>query len=66
MVEISGTPTERGRQYGEAVRPQLHAALGYYAAAFGQSAGLTWEQVTARAARWLKPVREYAPHLEEE
>ncbi|GGV26806.1 C45 family autoproteolytic acyltransferase/hydolase [Streptomyces spectabilis] len=66
VVEISGTPTERGRQYGEAVRPQLHAALGYYAAAFGQSAGLTWEQVTARAARWLKPVREYAPHLEEE
>ncbi|MFD9909909.1 C45 family autoproteolytic acyltransferase/hydolase [Streptomyces sp. NPDC059063] len=66
VVEISGTPTERGRQYGEAVRPQLRAALAYYEAAFGQSAGLTWDQVTARAARWLTPVRDYAPHLVEE
>lgn len=66
LIEISGTPTTRGRQYGEAVRPQLHAALAYYEAAFGQSAGLTWDQVTARAARWLKPVEEYAPHLAEE
>ncbi|GGR73472.1 peptidase C45 [Streptomyces aureoverticillatus] len=66
VVEISGTPTTRGRQYGEAVRPQLHAALGYYEAAFGRSAGLTWDQVTARAARWLKPVEDHAPHLAEE
>ncbi|MER5299065.1 C45 family peptidase [Streptomyces lasiicapitis] len=66
VVEISGTPTARGRQYGEAVRPQLHAALGYYEAAFGRSAGLTWDQVTDRAARWLKPVEDYAPHLVEE
>ncbi|WP_405188435.1 C45 family autoproteolytic acyltransferase/hydolase [Streptomyces anulatus] len=66
VIEISGSPLERGRQYGEAVRPQLHAALGYYEEAFGRSAGLTWDQVTARAARWLEPVRAYAPHLVEE
>ncbi|MGW5737462.1 MULTISPECIES: C45 family autoproteolytic acyltransferase/hydolase [Streptomyces] len=66
LVEISGTPVERGRQYGEAVRPQLHAALAYYEEAFGQSSGLTWDQVTARATRWLEPVRDYAPHLLEE
>lgn len=66
LVEISGTPTERGRQYGEAVRPQLHAALAYYEEAFGHSAGLTWDQVTARAARWQEPVGSYAPHLLEE
>ncbi|MFE2626063.1 C45 family autoproteolytic acyltransferase/hydrolase, partial [Streptomyces caelestis] len=66
VIEISGSPRERGRQYGEAVRPQLHAALGYYEEAFGRSAGLTWDKVTARAARWLEPVRAYAPHLVEE
>ncbi|MGW5865785.1 C45 family autoproteolytic acyltransferase/hydrolase [Streptomyces sp. NPDC055239] len=66
LVEISGTPVERGRQYGEAVRPQLHAALAYYEEAFGQSSGLTWDQVTTRAARWLQPVRDYAPHLVDE
>ncbi|MEV7655013.1 C45 family peptidase [Streptomyces anulatus] len=66
VIEISGSPRERGRQYGEAVRPRLHAALGYYEEAFGRSAGLTWDQVTARAARWLEPVNAYAPHLVEE
>ncbi|MEV1081559.1 C45 family peptidase [Streptomyces sp. NPDC050211] len=66
VVDISGTPSQRGRQYGEAVAPQLGAALAYYAEAFGVSSGLTWQQVTARAARWLEPVRDYAPHLLEE
>ncbi|WP_210571439.1 C45 family peptidase [Streptomyces sp. GESEQ-4] len=66
VVDISGTPSQRGRQYGEAVAPQLGAALGYYAEAFGVSSGLTWPQVTARAARWLEPVRDYAPDLLEE
>jgi isopenicillin-N N-acyltransferase-like protein len=66
LIEISGTPLDRGRQYGEAVRPRLHAALAYYEQAFGHSAGLTWQQVTARAARWLDPVRDYAPDLVEE
>ncbi|MGW1720116.1 C45 family autoproteolytic acyltransferase/hydolase [Streptomyces sp. NPDC002156] len=66
VVEISGTPAQRGRQYGEAVAGQLAASLGYYEEAFGASSGLTWQQVTARAARWLDPVRDYAPHLVEE
>ncbi|MFC4470715.1 C45 family autoproteolytic acyltransferase/hydrolase [Streptomyces xiangluensis] len=66
IVEISGTPVERGRQYGEAVRGRLGAALTYYQEAFGQSSGLTWEQVTARAERWLEPVSAYAPDLVEE
>ncbi|MEU7584357.1 C45 family peptidase [Streptomyces sp. NPDC041068] len=66
VIEISGTPTDRGRQYGEAVRPRLHAALAYYEEAFGKAAGLTWDRVTARAARWLEPVRDYAPDLVEE
>ncbi|WP_018565233.1 C45 family autoproteolytic acyltransferase/hydolase [Streptomyces sp. PsTaAH-124] len=66
VVEISGTPSQRGRQYGEAVTEQLRTALGYYAEAFGASSGLTWDQVTARAARWLEPVRAHAPDLVEE
>ncbi|MGW1097677.1 C45 family autoproteolytic acyltransferase/hydrolase [Streptomyces sp. NPDC002455] len=66
VIEISGSPLDRGRQYGEAVRPQLRAALGYYEEAFGRSAGLTWDRVAARAGRWLDPVRAYAPDLVEE
>ncbi|MCQ4213650.1 MULTISPECIES: C45 family autoproteolytic acyltransferase/hydolase [Streptomyces] len=66
VIDISGAPLDRGRQYGEAVRPQLHAAIGYYEEAFGRSAGLTWTQVTGRAARWLEPVRAFAPELLDE
>ncbi|MFD4829762.1 C45 family autoproteolytic acyltransferase/hydrolase [Streptomyces uncialis] len=66
VIEISGGPRRRGVQYGEAVRPQLHAALGYYEEAFGRSSGLTWDRVTTLAACWLEPVRDYAPHLVEE
>ncbi|AQA14906.1 MULTISPECIES: C45 family autoproteolytic acyltransferase/hydolase [Streptomyces] len=65
-VEISGPPAERGRQYGEAARGKIGAALAYYEEAFGESSGLTWAQVTARAERWLEPVRGYAPELVEE
>lgn len=66
VIEISGGPRERGRQYGEAVRERLHRAMAYYEAAFGASAGLTWAQVTGRAARWLEPVGAFAPDLVEE
>uniref|UniRef100_UPI0006E25DB0 C45 family autoproteolytic acyltransferase/hydolase n=3 Tax=Streptomyces TaxID=1883 RepID=UPI0006E25DB0 len=66
VIEISGTSRERGRQYGEAARDRLHAAMAYYEAAFGASSGLTWSQVTTRAARWLEPVRGFAPGLAEE
>ncbi|WP_063726746.1 C45 family autoproteolytic acyltransferase/hydolase [Streptomyces sp. RTd22] len=66
IIEISGPPAERGRQYGEAARERIGAALTYYEEAFGESSGLTWDQVTARAERWLEPVRGYAPDLVEE
>ncbi|MFG3441036.1 C45 family autoproteolytic acyltransferase/hydrolase [Nonomuraea sp. NPDC047897] len=66
LVEISGAPRERGRQYGEQARELVHHALAYYAEAFGHSSGLTWEQVTRRAARWVEPSRAFAPELVEE
>ncbi|MEU7406013.1 acyl-coenzyme A--6-aminopenicillanic-acid-acyltransferase form, partial [Streptomyces sp. NPDC044948] len=66
VIEISGTPAERGRQYGEAVRSRIGEAIGYYTEAFGEASGLTWDQVTARAQLWLEPVHDHAPDLIEE
>ncbi len=66
VLEISGAPRERGRAYGEATRHQVATALGYYSETIGVSHGLTWEQVTELAGRWLAPVGEYAPDLLEE
>ncbi|MEU8137562.1 C45 family peptidase [Streptodolium elevatio] len=66
MLEISGTPLERGRQYGEAARGRIAASVDYYAEAFGASSGLTWGQVTARAEAWLGPAADFAPDLLDE
>ncbi|MER7351774.1 C45 family peptidase [Nonomuraea dietziae] len=66
LVEISGAPRERGRQYGEQTRELIERALAYYAEAFAHSSGLTWEQVTQRAGRWVAPSRAFAPELVEE
>ncbi|GGO92048.1 C45 family autoproteolytic acyltransferase/hydolase [Wenjunlia tyrosinilytica] len=65
-LEIHGAPRERGRQYGEGASPLIHAAVDYYTEAFGQASGLTWAQVTDRAARWMEPCRDFAPDLVEE
>ncbi|WP_157248940.1 C45 family autoproteolytic acyltransferase/hydolase [Nonomuraea typhae] len=66
LVEISGPPRDRGRQYGEQARAQIGRAMAYYAEAFGHSSGLTWRQVTERAARWVEPSAAFAPELVEE
>ncbi|MER5319313.1 C45 family peptidase [Streptosporangium roseum] len=66
LVEISGAPRDRGRQYGEQAREPIHRALAYYTEAFGHSSGLTWGQVTDRATRWVEVSRGFAPDLVEE
>lgn len=66
LVEISGPPRERGRQYGEQARELIERALTYYQEAFAHSSGLGWDQVTERAARWVAPSRAFAPELVEE
>lgn len=66
LVEISGAPRERGRQYGEQARERIERALTYYAEAFAHSSGLSWEQVVERAAHWIEPSRAFAPELVEE
>ncbi|MFE2376784.1 C45 family autoproteolytic acyltransferase/hydolase [Streptomyces sp. NPDC059398] len=66
LIEISGPPRERGRQYGEAARPQIEAALSFYRASFAQRPGLEWHEVTKRARLWVPCVEEFAPDLLEE
>lgn len=66
LIELSGPPRERGRQYGEAARSRVEAALSFYQASFRRSSGLEWEQVTERARLWLPSVESFAPDLLEE
>lgn len=66
LIEISGTPAQRGRAYGEAARTQIARSLDYYREAFAASSGLDWPGVLARARSWRPIVETAAPHLLEE
>jgi hypothetical protein len=61
-VEISGADAvERGRQYGEAARPQIARSLEFYAEVFERSTGLLWKTLTERTESWVGPIRDYSP-----
>ena len=61
-VEISGADAvERGRQYGEAARPQIARSLEFYAEVFERSTGLRWRSLTERTESWVGPIRDYSP-----
>ncbi|MCL2728592.1 MAG: C45 family peptidase [Actinomycetia bacterium] len=66
LIEISGTPAERGRTYGEAARDEIAASLDYYRRAFSVSSGLEWPEVLQRARSWRGVIARDAPHLLEE
>jgi hypothetical protein len=66
LIEVSGTPRERGRAYGEAARTEIARSLAYYHEAFAASSGLDWPQVLVKARTWRGIVEDAAPHLLEE
>ncbi|HEX3786563.1 MAG TPA: C45 family peptidase [Pseudonocardiaceae bacterium] len=63
LIEISGTPAERGQAYGEAARAEIARSLDYYRQAFAESSGLGWAEVLDKARLWRDIVRDAAPDL---
>lgn len=63
LIEISGTPAERGRAYGEAARARIASSIAYYAEAFATASGLSWPDAVARARAWRPVVAAAAPDL---
>lgn len=66
VVELRGSATERGKQYGEAAKDLIHTSIGHYENAVGEATGLTWNKVLDRSAQWVDTCRRYAPELMEE
>jgi isopenicillin-N N-acyltransferase like protein len=60
-IRVSGSPRERGVQYGSQARDRVHAGMAGYRKAFAQSAGWTWEQAVDAAAHLVEPVRAAFP-----
>jgi isopenicillin-N N-acyltransferase-like protein len=66
LIEISGTPLERGRSYGEAARSEIARSIEYYREAFAVSSGLAWADVLTAARQRRPVVLRAAPHLLDE
>jgi isopenicillin-N N-acyltransferase like protein len=61
LIEISGSPRERGRQYGEQAREQIERSIAWYSEQFSATASLSWDVVLANARRWEPLVEAYLP-----
>lgn len=66
MIEISGSPRERGRQHGEAAADLIAASINYYTEALTQQTGMSWAAITDSVSQWLPISEQFAPHLVEE
>jgi len=63
LIEVSGSPAQRGQQHGEAARAEIARSLAYYGEAFARSTGLTWSEVLVRARAWRPLIEQAAPDL---
>lgn len=66
ILEVTGSPRERGRQYGEGASDLISVAIDYYAEALGQQTGMSWAAITDSVSKWLPISEQLAPHLLEE
>ncbi|KTR82796.1 C45 family autoproteolytic acyltransferase/hydolase [Leucobacter chromiiresistens] len=66
VLEVSGSPRERGRQYGAGASDLIAKAIGYYSEALAAQTGMAWHEIVESAAKWLPISERVAPHLVEE
>ncbi len=65
-IRVSGSPTERGRQYGEAARERILACRDGYEAAFQRAAGWSWGQARTAAEVFEAPIQAAFPQYLDE
>ena len=65
-LRVSGDARQRGRAYGEQARERIQLSRDSYAEIFANTAGWSWEQAVASAARYEKPIRDLAPDVMQE
>ena len=68
LLEVSGSPTERGQAHGEAFKELIRdlVAVNFEDMVHGTQGYLTKERVYEIVSTYTGPTRDYAPHLFEE
>ncbi|MFI1827019.1 C45 family autoproteolytic acyltransferase/hydrolase [Streptomyces sp. NPDC020412] len=66
FVRTSGSPLDRGRQYGTAARTQVLRSLEHYERVYAKFADVPWDAATALAETFVPVIEAFdADHLEE-
>ncbi len=65
-IRVEGTPYERGRQYGEQARAQVHLSVQAYQRVFAHYAGWDWPAVRRAAAAFEAPIAAFRPAYRDE
>jgi len=65
-VRVSGSPRERGRQYGDQARDRVHQSIAAYRGVFEHYARWDWPTVLAEARGYRQAVIDFDPRIWEE
>jgi isopenicillin-N N-acyltransferase-like protein len=66
VFRISGTPRERGRQFGQLASEQIRSNVRAYERAFREGAAIQWKDATAYAAQFIPWIEQYDQEIMEE
>jgi len=65
-VQVHGTPSARGRQYGKLAARQVDRCIAAYRGVFEHRAGLDWNAAVAHARTFVADIEDFAPAAIEE
>lgn len=65
LIEISGSPRERGRQYGEQAEERIRRGIGHYTEQLGAD-GLDWSRIRTLAEEFQPTIARYDADMLEE
>jgi len=66
VIKVTGSPYERGRQYGAQARDRVHRSITGYAAMFEHFAGWNWGRATSEARRFLPAIEDFGVQYADE
>jgi isopenicillin-N N-acyltransferase-like protein len=66
FVSISGAPHERGVQYGQQAKEQVHHNVAIYREMFQHYLGLSWKEILPEAAKYISVLKRDDPDYLEE
>ena len=66
VIELSGTPFERGKAYGMTVKEAVRKNIAFYKMIFKTFSNISWEKAMATSKKFLPYIEKFCPGAVEE